>query len=1026
MGKTKDLGHLAHIVAYDAENHITVPAGITMHTNQLVASQAWVTTALGSYALSSALSSYVPTSRTITINGTTFDLSANRSWTIAAGIVSVSGTSPINVSTTSGAATVSISQANTSTNGFLSSTDWNTFNGKQNALTIGNIVSNDTNLITVTGGTGAIIGSGVSLLVLPSAIVASGISSTLVTTALGYTPVTNARTITINGTTLDLSANRSFTVTASETDTLATVTARGATTTAAITTGLLIAQGPGGNYNENVRLPGSTAVISFNTSGATGAGSYNIVSQTNFQIRNVGGTQVFILDQSGNLTMSGTVTAPTFSGALSGNATTATAAAGATFLTQANATWGARLQIGGNGDPGAIANIAVVQATDGNLHMDSGTGKSMYLNFYRNGIIYLNGATYFISANGSQYNGNAATATTASTANAVAWGNVSSKPSLIMYYQGFTLDANTMDGNSTGFTYSVNAPYTGPIARFSETGYSLQLNAAYGGGGNLIAFRTRNGDAGTFNPWREFITSGNIGSQKVDGSMKLWAVTHPSDYYMVHNWTGSHWYLTVNHPSPVRVGYADNSGTTSQTNFSDLSITGAAHKYLTINPGNGYEAMVRYIGGSGSSWYVGKRTSAQLVGTQSFHFYSEEAGATVGGIDPGGSMFAIGSMRSPIFYDSNDTGFYLDPNSESNLNRFTSATMTRNAMNYLSINSPYGTRAAQARNYQNGTMGWGTVDFNTIFSNWGSGFIDTWSNPGNAPGGSSHYVGFQSLHYNFENSANAYGFQMACAGEASNRYFWRNAWPGIQSWVEMMHSGNFTSFVNAPNAVGNPNGYYNVNNWMQMNGAHGIFWPSYYSFHIRPNITSSYTQMEIIGNKNGYGGIYDNYSAVSGIMYDGAGNGGVYREANGLWYFYYHIGNNCMGIGTSTTSGSYQMYVGGAIYATGDVVAYSDARKKINVVTIDKALETVTKMRGVFYNKIGEEESGRQLGVIAQEVDEVLPEAVSYAKDIDEYGVKYGNLGGLFIEAFKEQQKQIKEQAEQISELKSIINGITK
>jgi hypothetical protein len=595
-----------------------------------------------------------------------------------------------------------------------------------------------------------------------------------------------------------------------------------------------------------------------------------------------------------------------------------------------------------------------------------------------------------------------------------------------MYYQGFTLDANTMDGNSTGFTYSVNAPYTGPIARFSETGYSLQLNAAYGGGGNLIAFRTRNGDAGTFNPWREFITSGNIGSQKVDGSMKLWAVTHPSDYYMVHNWTGSHWYLTVNHPSPVRVGYADNSGTTSQTNFSDLSITGAAHKYLTINPGNGYEAMVRYIGGSGSSWYVGKRTSAQLVGTQSFHFYSEEAGATVGGIDPGGSMFAIGSMRSPIFYDSNDTGFYLDPNSESNLNRFTSATMTRNAMNYLSINSPYGTRAAQARNYQNGTMGWGTVDFNTIFSNWGSGFIDTWSNPGNAPGGSSHYVGFQSLHYNFENSANAYGFQMACAGEASNRYFWRNAWPGIQSWVEMMHSGNFTSFVNAPNAVGNPNGYYNVNNWMQMNGAHGIFWPSYYSFHIRPNITSSYTQMEIIGNKNGYGGIYDNYSAVSGIMYDGAGNGGVYREANGLWYFYYHIGNNCMGIGTSTTSGSYQMYVGGAIYATGDVVAYSDARKKINVVTIDKALETVTKMRGVFYNKIGEEESGRQLGVIAQEVDEVLPEAVSYAKDIDEYGVKYGNLGGLFIEAFKEQQKQIKEQAEQISELKSIINGITK
>ena len=100
---------------------------------------------------------------------------------------------------------------------------------------------------------------------------------------------------------------------------------------------------------------------------------------------------------------------------------------------------------------------------------------------------------------------------------------------------------------------------------------------------------------------------------------------------------------------------------TTGTNTLPIDITGASHKYLTINPGNGYEAMVRYIGGSGSSWYVGKRTSSQLVGTQSFHFYSEEAGATVGGITPGGDMHATGSMRAPIFYDSNNTDYYLDP-----------------------------------------------------------------------------------------------------------------------------------------------------------------------------------------------------------------------------------------------------------------------------------------------------------------------------------------------------------------------------
>ena len=69
-----------------------------------------------------------------------------------------------------------------------------------------------------------------------------------------------------------------------------------------------------------------------------------------------------------------------------------------------------------------------------------------------------------------------------------------------MYYQGFTLDANTMDPNSTGFTYSVNAPYTGPIARFSTGGgYDLWLNGQYSGSGNTLAFRTKNGDSGTLN-----------------------------------------------------------------------------------------------------------------------------------------------------------------------------------------------------------------------------------------------------------------------------------------------------------------------------------------------------------------------------------------------------------------------------------------------------------------------------------------------------------------------------------------------
>jgi hypothetical protein len=87
------------------------------------------------------LSGYVPTNRTLTINGTAYDLSANRSWSVgtvtSVGLSSATsgvtiGSTPI---TTSGTITLAIATASGSQQGLLSSTDWTTFNNKQNALT---------------------------------------------------------------------------------------------------------------------------------------------------------------------------------------------------------------------------------------------------------------------------------------------------------------------------------------------------------------------------------------------------------------------------------------------------------------------------------------------------------------------------------------------------------------------------------------------------------------------------------------------------------------------------------------------------------------------------------------------------------------------------------------------------------------------------------------------------------------------------------------------------------------------------
>ena len=78
-------------------------------------------------------------------------------------------------------------------------------------------------------------------------------------------------------------------------------------------------------------------------------------------------------------------------------------------------------------------------------------------------------------------------------------------------------------------------------------------------------------------------------------------------------------------------------------------------------------------------------------------------------------------------------------------------------------------------------------------------------------------------------------------------------------------------------------------------------------------------------------------------------------------------------------------------------VSSSDARLKSDVETIVDALALVSALRGVRFTMDG----SRQIGVIAQEVEPVLPEVVRN-NDTGQLSVAYGNLTGLLIEAVKE------------------------
>ena len=90
----------------------------------------------------------------------------------------------------------------------------------------------------------------------------------------------------------------------------------------------------------------------------------------------------------------------------------------------------------------------------------------------------------------------------------------------------------------------------------------------------------------------------------------------------------------------------------------------------------------------------------------------------------------------------------------------------------------------------------------------------------------------------------------------------------------------------------------------------------------------------------------------------------------------------------------------GTITASGDITAFSDERLKSDIETIDNALDKVMNMRGVSYTKQAE----KGIGVIAQEIEKVLPEVVT---DGEYKSVAYGNIVGVLIEAIKEQQEQI-------------------
>ena len=106
--------------------------------------------------------------------------------------------------------------------------------------------------------------------------------------------------------------------------------------------------------------------------------------------------------------------------------------------------------------------------------------------------------------------------------------------------------------------------------------------------------------------------------------------------------------------------------------------------------------------------------------------------------------------------------------------------------------------------------------------------------------------------------------------------------------------------------------------------------------------------------------------------------------------------------------------MGGALTVAGDITAFktSDKRLKTNIKLLENPLDKLKKINGYSFDWVEKKEihsnTGRDVGVLAQEVNEVLKEA-TVTRDNGYMAVRYDKIIPLLINCIKEQQKQIDE-----------------
>lgn len=290
----------------------------------------------------------------------------------------------------------------------------------------------------------------------------------------------------------------------------------------------------------------------------------------------------------------------------------------------------------------------------------------------------------------------------------------------------------------------------------------------------------------------------------------------------------------------------------------------------------------------------------------------------------------------------------------------------------------------------------------------------------NQTGAFNNFFGFQSGLLNVSGSYN--NFFGKNAG-LLNSYGQQNNFFGLSAGFS--NTGNHNNFFGTNSGYNNTTGEYNVffglesgnqNTSGTFNHFYGNTAGKYNTIgscniYIGVGAGSSYVNGNsntIVGSNSGTGSTTGNNNIIIGVNRNVPITNGSNQLVIGAGSTNWIVGNSSYNIGIGTTNPTQKLHVVGNILASGTVTASSDVKLKTNIKPIENALDKVLSLNGVIYERVDNSDS--QIGLIAQEVEKVIPEVVYPKNSPDETkSIAYANLVALLIEAIKEQNVKIKE-----------------